>query len=138
MKAKKTTEKKKAVATSRPELDVVKANVEEAARAMDNIQPGGVANRQLDTKSRAHDDGSTPHFVYYVLDPPEMKAGRLERMRDVLAARGYWLDGDEYVPTCSTAEVWMTYHDVAQDRKQKRLAEFAARQRSTERRMTLQ
>ena len=32
----------------------------------------------------------------------------------------------------------MTYHDVAQDRKQKRLAEFAARQRSTERRMTLQ
>jgi len=137
--ASKKQQKATDTGTKRPALDTVKRDVAEAAATLQAVPPGGVANRQLDAKSRKLRDGTTPHFVYYVLDPPEMKAGRLERMRDVLASRGYWLaDGDEYVPTCSTAEVWMTYHDVAEDRKAQRLAEFAARQQKTERRMTLQ
>ena len=53
-------------------------------------------------------------LVYYWFDPTEIREGRARKLRDTLQERGYWKsDGDEYVPECSTAEVWCTYEEVA-------------------------
>ena len=122
----------------RPNLAQLKAETEAAAQLRSNRQPGSVVNKQIDTQSAPYVGGGQPFFAYYVLDPLEMKAGRLQRERDKLTERGYWLaDGEEYVPECTTAEVWMTFHDIAQARRDARAAAWAEKSRNP-RRLALQ
>ena len=72
-------------------------------------QPGTVVNCE-------------PGLVYYWLDPTEIKDGRARKLRDNLQERGYWkVDGNEYVPECSTAEIWATYEEVARTHFEDRL-----------------
>lgn len=78
---------------------------------------GQVVNRQAD-------------LVYVWLDPAEIQGGRLQKLRDKLTATGHWLaDQGEYVPECSTAEVWCTFREVSarlfEDRKRRNDAALA-------------
>ena len=120
--AKKPAVKKTAHPT-RPAFDAVKAKVSEIENVRENRAPGSVVNKQVDHDSKPRFNGTPAFFSYYWFNPPGIEPGRLQRMRDRLAEKGYWLaDGDEYIPECSTAEIWMTYRDVAEEHKKLRAA----------------
>ena len=92
-----------AAITSRPSVADALERARGTNKAKDNRQPGTVINGE---------DG----LVYYWLDPTELKEGRLRKMRDQLVAKGYWkAEGGEYVAECSTAEIWATYYEVANE-----------------------
>ena len=88
------------------------------------------ANKHNETKTGRQPgtvENAEPGLVYYWLDPTEIKEGRARKLRDSLTERGYWkCEGAEYVPECSTAEVWATYEEVSQahfeDRKRRNKA----------------
>ena len=89
--------------------------------------PGAVVNQRLDPESSPNPDGSPAYYAYSYFDPTEMKAGRIQKLRDDLRSKQYWpatelAGGAEYVPECSTAEVWMTYAEVARQNFAKRKA----------------
>tara|TARA_R110000824_G_scaffold131166_1_gene293086 strand:+ start:5180 stop:5575 length:396 start_codon:yes stop_codon:yes gene_type:complete len=87
--------------TKRPSVADAMATANRHNDGRTGRQPGTIVNGE-------------PGLEYYWLDPPEIKEGRLRKIRDSLRERGYWkTDGDEYVPECSTAEVWATYEEVA-------------------------
>ena len=106
----------------RPSLRDVVRSSEEALAARTERQPGSVVNKQLDHESARNPDGSVPHFAYYSMDPVQMKAGRIQKERDRLEEAGYWLaDGEEYIPEITTAEIWMTYADIARASHERRV-----------------
>jgi len=122
---KKTTQDKQPLPASkraeRPPLAAVVRATEESRAARTERQPGSVVNKQLDHDSAPNPDGSVSHFAYYSMDPVQMKAGRIQKERDRLLEAGYWLaDGEEYIPEVTTAEIWMTYADIARASHERR------------------
>ncbi len=98
--------------SSRPSVSEALSKATRHNSTKDGRQPGTVVNTE-------------PGLAYYWLDPEEMDSGRVRKMRDGLEGRGYWKieNGREYVPECSTAEIWATYEEVAdkhfEDRKRR-------------------
>jgi hypothetical protein len=105
-------DKQPAPTSSRPSVADALAKAARHNETKDGRQPGDVVNPE-------------PGLAYYWLDPAEIDKGRTRKIRDSLEGRGYWKieNGGEYVPECSTAEIWATYQEVVdehfEDRKRR-------------------
>lgn len=110
----------------RPKLRDARREVAEHLDTRGTRQAGSVCNKQLDTDSAKNPDGTTPHFEYYYFDRGQLDPGRVRALREKLITNQYWpADGDEYVPECANAEIWMTYADIGRDRLADRVKHHA-------------
>ena len=110
-RASKTKEEVKAVPVSapvpvhtdgRPSLDQARQILKDGLRAQQDAseRPGKVTKQEIG-------------LVYYYWDAMDVAEDRQERLRIMLAQRGYWkCEGPEHVPGVPHAEIWCTYEEV--------------------------